>query len=381
MLAADVWDLLKKILPEHWMPDIDRITQVDRRIRFEVSHASSLRRSLRRALISVASGFGWRIRSSADRPESRLARFNRAILNKFPVPASGESLSLASLNVNGIANKKASLEDYLFSDKIDILGLQETRNPVYNWNLKFEGYNTFEVRSTEGVGQRGLAIVITKKLSCYVVGERSQYFIFVRVFGAGTITPFIIGVVYLPHRHATLVTAADAQHNPHSMARDSLCEEALTLHNKFTTDPLILMGDFNASVEEMVSLKRRLPFLKLKIMRGDNTTFSRPGVPGRGLDHFWISKDYSDLLKNPYVDRTLDVSDHWPIRGQLHLRLKAAAHPEVATARTRWSCPINTTANKLRVSTNNAFGIHDNGNQCFVQARHTRFGAAGEILP
>ncbi len=102
-----------------------------------------------------------------------------------------DRLGLATYNCNGFRGKKYDIHHLLLREKIDILGLQETLITDTDWNINIPGYYSFEVSGSRQASERGVAILLNKQFSGYVVGETSPWCINVRISGNGLKHPII----------------------------------------------------------------------------------------------------------------------------------------------------------------------------------------------
>lgn len=337
LLVPDVYSLLKRAASDACFKSITKIRRICQRdglIRFEIDASNS--EVLYAQLARQERRMGWSVhRKDITHKANRLRRMRLSHVT-LNMP-----LKICSLNINGTAQKMEDLAIYLDENDVDIIGLQETRRKADHWRLSICGYNVMEVTSTKGAGQRGLAIAVRKDISAFQVGNKSMYFIFVRVFGAQVAKPFIIGSIYLPHRHANHRIRPDEQ-PPHIQAKLDLAAEIVSLKRKYPTDLITLMGDFNRNVPEMESLMQSLPGLTVEVMA--DQTFPSVGNR-RAIDHFVVTTSDSALLQNPRYDTSLEISDHFPILADLHYRVYS--NPNVPIEQKQWKVPSRREEEKL----------------------------------
>ena len=197
-VVPDVWRLLEKscrVMTFKAILKVRRVCQRDHRIRYEVDVLSDKHNTLLGALRGKQRTLGWYVQTKRyGRSAKRLdvAKF------RLSHDTTEEALTLCSYNINGLKNKREDLEEYMDSNNIDLMGIQETRRLSSHWRLHFRGYNCVEVNATEGPGQRGIALAVRKGITAFPVGNKSMYYIFVRVFGRTVAKPFIVGTIYLP---------------------------------------------------------------------------------------------------------------------------------------------------------------------------------------
>lgn len=332
-LVSDVYLLLKRVcsvMVFDAIIQIRRICQRDDRIRFEVDIPGVSSATFLAQIQAARHRFAWLVRIKERSDRVRLAK------NRLSPNVDLKPLRLCSLNINGLRGKRTDLEDYLATCGIDIIGLQETRRKADHWRFHMLGYNVVEVTSTAGPGQRGLAIAVKEGISSFPVGPKSQYFIFLRVFGRNVAKPFIVGTIYLPHRHANV--GVPGLEPPHVQARLDLISAIGRIRISYPTDLITVMGDFNRNIEEMRSLLRHLPGFYLPILTDSDATVGTRN--GRVIDHFLVSTKDKDLLQDITVDDTLDLSDHWPLLASLHYR--TAGNNDAVDGRTetcKWMVP------------------------------------------
>jgi len=334
-LVPDVYLLLKRTCSEAVFGaiiQIRRICQRDHRVRFEIDVPAAFANSFTKETQGASHRFAWKVRVQVKVARIHLAKSRLGPKMDF------SPLRLCSLNINGLRGKRTDLEDYLSTTDIDIIGIQETRRKADHWRFHMLGYNVVEVTSTAGPGQRGLAIAVKEGLSSFPVGPKSQYFIFLRVFGMHVVKPFIVGTIYLPHRHANKNANEDVpgQEPPHVQARLDLIVAINRIRTSYPLDAITLMGDFNRNVKEMQSLVRQLPGFYLPVLTDSDTTVSTKN--GRFIDHFLVTAQDKDLLQDFSVDESLDLSDHWPILANLHYRT-VIKNTEVREGKCRWKVP------------------------------------------
>lgn len=350
-LVPEVWQLLKRACSNTIFKaiiQIRRVCQRDGLTRFEADIPNEFVQILFNQLRKVRFRFAWSVLVKRNLKAKRLQLAKKRLHRQ----SNAMSLLLCSYNINGFRDKREKLESYLEETKIDILGIQETRRKADHWRLHLRDYNCVEVPSTSGAGQRGIALAVRKGLNSFPVGARSPYFLFIRVFGTNVALPFIVGTVYLPHRHANTRNVPN-QEVPHVQARLDLISEIAKLRVKYPSDLITLMGDFNKSQKEMGRLVRRLPGFQIHGMSGDPK--SQVNSRGRAIDHFVSTDNPIGLLRDAHVDQSLDLSDHWPIRASLHYRIRTPSEDVYSTP--RWKVPRRGEVSNADMNTLNSFAV------------------------
>lgn len=342
--VVDVHALLRRAVSHTLLVDalirVRRICQKsNKQIRFEVDVRQGSFQELFEVLERKSLRFQWRVRKKAlgiagERAEeqSRLCR------RPDETP-----LNLCTWNSNGITKKREGLEEFLDSHQIDIIALQETRRKADHWRLHLEGYNVVErCEQSRLSGSRGMAIAVKKDINAFPVGNSSENFQCIRVFGCHVAVPFLVGNVYLPHRHAP----------DHVKVREDVRKEVIRLHAQYPSDAFIVMGDFNRSGDGMQRLVNRTPPFCLPRLEGDTRT-CRKGNVGLAIDHLIITEAHQSLLTNLHVEQSMELSDHYPVMGSFYIRRRVFDDEGFQLVRETW-----------KRSNNADFGgfsmIHDN---------------------
>lgn len=219
----------------------------------------------------------------------------------FPPIIESRKIKVATWNVNSISNKRQELDMYIHRSKISILGIQETWRNVQSWPLRFEGFNTFEAISQEGEGRNGLALLIDKNLAAFEIENNSPYIIIVRIRMG--LEEFSIINTYIPCNGPEKKTALGHLRNCIQKEYDY----NLNAH-------IMIMGDWNMEQMKLNRLISRWRFpLTLQLCTGNPATFRR-GNKMSSLDHFVVSNNISSSVVNCKVNRSWDISDHWPLQ-------------------------------------------------------------------
>ena len=310
-----------------FITNIRRICQRDRLIRFEVDENHPEPELIHRHLVLARKRFSWIAKLKEYTPH-KLRLIKRSLdFDSSPIP-----LNLCTWNINGILKKREDLADYMFVNEIDIMMITETRRKADHWRLSFEGYNVVEYTASKGAGCRGIAMAVRKDITSFPVGPKSPYFMFLRVFGKTVSRPFIVGVVYLGHKHANKPTGPGLL-APHKESRIEYVKALAQLRRDYPSDMIVTAGDYNRDKKEMDSLLKQAPGFYRKTLTGVQET--QRG--GRGIDHFVISTKDKVFLREAWVDETQGGSDHWPVRATLHYQIKTQEEGPRATL--KWKIP------------------------------------------
>jgi len=202
----------------------------------------------------------------------------------------------------------------LTKKNVAIVALQETKRTKDDWPVHVDGYNSLEslvsdCRASNGCakadgsepGMNWIALLVREDTKAHQVGEESGYWIFARACGGPVPTPCLVGNVYRPHNKQ-----ASERMIP------ELKEQVEWLHNIYPEDPIIIMGDWNWTLQEMKGVSKWSPKMQCVRMNGPARAF-HGRVQGSGdIDHFVVDKEHRRMMRNATVSRE-DISDHWPI--------------------------------------------------------------------
>lgn len=212
---------------------------------------------------------------------------------------------VGTLNINGIREKKTDLQFYLEERGIQCLALQETLLRATDWKVRIPGYHCFTMCGEHGASIRGVSMLVSKRMSGYVVGKGSAWHLCVRVFGENLRRPWILCSVYIPSKRDG------------NDAIDHLVNDMNRIGHEYPTDPIVLMGDWNREEEEVTQLVGRCGgnFRVLPLQNGEEGT--RKGSSTRKIDLMAAKLPPHVFVEDPEVDRMLDISDHYPVYSRL----------------------------------------------------------------
>jgi exonuclease III len=357
--TKQVWNLLERILRVRMYRQITAVRRVtqrsDGRIRFEVdvprNRESSTRARLNKAKYRFNFWFKlWALTPAKAVGEARPAR--RRERDHL------DSVRLCSLNINGVAPKVARLREYIEDKKIHTVCLQETLRKPNHWRLHLQNFGCVEQPSEPGAGRRGLAMAIMEEhFTAFPVGVQSDFFQFQRVYGSRLTRPFVIGHVYLPHRHV------QGEAGPlWNEAWDHLKRNIGNLRRKYPNDPVIAMGDFNITTGRLNQRVSELLGMRQLSITGDRRTRVRKGNGGGDIDHALISTEHMDWVIRCWIDNECDLSDHWPVMLDLAAQIRGEI-ARVMDATPRWQVAKLKTLKRessgeyAKIATNNRFQV------------------------
>jgi hypothetical protein len=209
----------------------------------------------------------------------------------------GFDLVVATLNINGVINKREQLELAIHEKGIHLLGLQETLETSTRRPVTLHGMTTFRTLAHRGASKRGQIIAITKKASANLVGFDSPYVLAIQASLPG-FGEFIAATVYVPH-----ATAERKEALGHLAA-------LVKKYSSVPDVPVIIMGDFNQSGDRLIKRVSKVDgAYRLLINSNGSTRFrSKRAV---AIDHILVKESASlTAPMNSHTDEYLDLSDH-----------------------------------------------------------------------
>ena len=242
------------------------------------------------------------------------------------VKLGSEDLRVATLNVQGLYEKKEIVDWYVRSRRVKVLALQETltKSP-YHWYNRIGGMNSLN-RPCSGIGERGLLLAVDKEYPIVELGGPSPNWIIARTNIQGT--SLIIANVYFPSGREGDRLRTDFHNIRRSMSARY-------------KSPWIIMGDWNTERHSKVET------VDTTLLRKRGSTRSFHGYRDRAkwssIDHIVGSNTVHQTLSSidfhksvAWVDRSIDVSDHWPMLGRISLRNNANMRETEAST---WMAP------------------------------------------
>ena len=212
---------------------------------------------------------------------------------------------VATWNIHSITEKRNEVGMYLQKEGIDVLALQETWRDSDRWPIRFKGYNVFESVAEVGApGRNGVAVCVKNHLVAYEVGEVSPYVVTVRVL-IGT-DEWTIMSIYIPPR--------GVEYN--SARKDAIKHIQRNVQRLIHQDlgaKIAIIGDWNMKLDDIQKKIRkwRLPLL-LAPCQGSPFTFMGRAT-WSAIDHMVITHEAELHARKCHVNRTWDLSDHWPL--------------------------------------------------------------------
>ena len=157
-----------------------------------------------------------------------------------------------------------------------------------------------------------MALAVLIEIRLYQENISSHYLVCGRVGFPNCILPWYFISVYVPVKEASDVR---------KLALEDIRRLLAILSEKTKRGPIIAMGDWNMSHNQLSSnLKKwNLPFSVVKCS-GSSLSRYEAGNVGKmsALDFVVSSNDGLEHLSKTRVDRSWDLSDHWPVIANIH---------------------------------------------------------------
>ena len=297
------------------------VVQRDGTHRVDIWAAPGEAKMVLRRLVKVQRLFGWTAKVHRPYQERQIGvRDSPSAGARQPLKPTGglarqvDTLKVCTWNIGSARGKGTDLQLLASQQKLDVICLQETKIAASDWPCRIPGYVTLEEAAVEGKpGHNGLAILVRKGLNA-------------RLSYAGPITPFmivamlqwesegsdpkgnkvLIGSVYIP-------PVGNANRRA---AIKSCCQCIQRIRSKLGELPFFVGGDWN-TLEKNLQKTLNVKGLNFVDMKGSAVS-RRQGK--RGIDFVvnaslvhQSAPDQTGKLAISWVDRTWDVSDHWPV--------------------------------------------------------------------
>lgn len=217
------------------------------------------------------------------------------------------NIRITSYNVRGFEGKKSELRCLVQEGKQDCVMIQETLCGPSDAVPHLRNFRAMVKPRTDGTdGERGVAIFVRDTIPAMETTLDSPHVTALKVLVGDSWV--LMGSVYLPSRRGPSRT----------LACTKLGKGLQRLFRKDRDTRVILGGDFNCSRDKLEKLIRkwRVP---LMVMRGTGSDVSFPGAMS-SLDHFVVSQNVAAQLAPTRVNRTWDLSDHWPVQTTMFVR-------------------------------------------------------------
>jgi len=224
------------------------------------------------------------------------------------VPPGDMWKNIASWNVNGFQSKTLQITDFMYKEKVGVIGVQETLHNSARYPLRVQGYSTFSIDRQEGF--RGQAILVREYYPAYRIPHAEPQILHVKIsqwgLSDGSTTQLHIISIYLP-----------SGGNRRS-ERKRILVEVFNIKSKILKSDcnanIIVLGDYNMTREDLDKLVRREVDVDLiKTCGAPFTRFPTGDKDPSALDHVIATSTINLLFKKPRVCRSYRISDHRPI--------------------------------------------------------------------
>ena len=343
--TKSLWEKMRQGLSKSKLGNIRkiaRIAQKDSRFRYDVLVADGTQKLMVKKLgqlfpqsqVRLHRPFHIRKAAREKKKKDDAAASAEAVVNAA-TPRAATWCRMASMNVNGMNNKRDSLEVWMQRDQVDVLCVQEHLRMRDQWRVRLRGYTCFSADAGDKPGQRGVAVFVRNGIPAF---ERvcHENFVFVETLIGGV--RVLVGSVYVPTKKTY-----------HKEIFKQLSE--LVASERTKVQHVVLLGDFNNGREDMAKkiMKYHLG-LELLDVEGDPGTWHRnPGKRMTAIDHIVASSTLRQHADKARVLREWEFSDHFPIAADFHFSSKKAVATEAK--RRRIDCrKILVSKNEIRQS-------------------------------
>ena len=242
------------------------------------------------------------------------------------VPTSNSSaFHLCSLNICSAKRKLSELGDYAKANNLGVICVQETRFTTMDVDICMKDYRSFSVPSVKGKpnrGKVGLCTLVHKSKPAILWGKWQSPFNVVTKVWLGDLVHYFVNL-YIP-----------CEGTPHrGQAIDDLTRRFGDIEaERHISSVVVAIGDWNMKpekVDEFLAEWTGLIQLRRLVPKRDPRTYHKPNVTWSALDHVVVN-GMATHLSAPWVDRSCDMSDHWPLRLTLPSAATKVPIPRVA---------------------------------------------------
>lgn len=283
-----VWDLLRAKLPTDkyaLVKGVKRIQALNGAYIIYVS--SSARATLKEALVYYGRQEGWAIHDWKNMPKNHLhAQGVREELREHKL--------LVTWNINRWKTKRAEVANYLGAKEPLFVCIQETWCGEKDWKPRLKGYTSYHQPAVDGTHKNGVLVLVRNSVRAAESVGIEGYLQAVKAFNIDGKQPWTVASLYRP--------PAD---------RGLLGELRVWMEKVRAGEPTVIAGDWNRNGEQIVRF--------LRTVKGSNDWYlvGMRGSPHtrkhNDIDHIVVSGAALAKIGQGVVDRTVDLSDHWPI--------------------------------------------------------------------
>ena len=216
-------------------------------------------------------------------------------------------VNVATWNINGFWSKQQEIYDFVDTEKVAVLGLQETLAKRSHYIPKLQGYRCYASPAEEGF--RGIAMFVDKRLASYEVPHGLKWLVHVKCFGyMGWQGPTHFFNIYLESGGNKRRARGDALKAVKGIVNRIL--------ERTSEARIVVMGDYN---EEADKCMRHLEVGGGNVLNpvhfvGVSTSrFPRLGHMKRSLDYYLLNENAQRAFRGARVLREYNSSDHRPV--------------------------------------------------------------------
>ena len=226
--------------------------------------------------------------------------------NVMVAPKTTGPMTVASWNINGLRAKRVELDVFLMKKQPAIIAIQETHRADGSWRLTLPGYSVIERMANRAENAQGVLLAARSELSLIEVEDASQYWVFGQVLCKQQ--RLVVGSIYLPSKNRRSI-------------KEELRQTLGKILAKYQSAGIVMMGDFNMSADKVNRMLIRwgMP-LQVQQTKGSGNTWHQSNKTPTAIDHIVVSHSVKELLSRASVDRSWDVSDHWPVVASMNVQ-------------------------------------------------------------
>lgn len=226
------------------------------------------------------------------------------------VNVSPVNMGVATLNANGLHEKMPDFINFLRTERLGFMAVQETLISRNHYRLRVAGYEVFTRPKEKGF--RGQALLIDKRYPAYEVGKSDcNFLIHTKVAGLQGESPWHILAVYFP--------SGGNCRRERTRCLGKLLKEYKEIVDAEPFSAVVIMGDFNMRRDEVARrIRTEKTGLEPLNVKGSGLTFHRRGSRWSDVDNILVSPTAKSYLVSAKVLRNWGInSDHYPMTTRL----------------------------------------------------------------
>ena len=213
-------------------------------------------------------------------------------------------LTMATWNINGLRAKRVELDVFLLKKQPAFIAIQETHRAEGSWRLTLPGYSVIERMANRAENAQGVLLAARTDLGLIEMEDASQYWVLGQSLGKQRV---VVGSIYLPSQQRRVIKGELKAALQKILAKDANVR-------------IVLMGDFNMNTEKVDRMFVRwgMPLQVLQT-KGSGNTWHQANKTTTAIDHIVVSQSVKEMCSRASVDRSWDVSDHWPMLAKMNV--------------------------------------------------------------